>query len=202
MFVAVWPDDSTRERLSALRLGPIEALRVVEPRQWHVTLRFLGDVDPGLVPVLVAALETGAGELPDSIRCEIGPTTAWFGGDRVLQVPVAGLEGAAVAVHDATVPIVSQANPGDEARFTGHLTLARSKRRRPVASERSALGGIPMTASFAVDSFDLVASLTTKNDSRYKSLERISLPGAAAASAGVEDAARIPSPRVSNTNPP
>lgn len=176
MFVATWPDDSTLGRLSALQLAPLKTLRVVEPSQWHITLRFFGDVDPVLVPALVGALETAAGKLPNSIHCEVGSRTAWFGGARVLQIPVSGLDDAAVAIRDETVTIVPDIGPGG-ARFTGHLTVARSNQRRLAASERSALAGIPFTASFAVDSFDLVASQRSPEGFRYKILEHVPLRG-------------------------
>ncbi len=176
MFVAAWPDDSTLERLSALQLRPVDALTLVEPGQWHVTLRFLGDVDPDLVPTLIGALETAAGKLPDSICCEVGPKAAWFGGDRVLQIAVSGLDEAAAAIRDATVSVVPEMSPG-EAQFTGHLTVARSKRRRLTDSERSALAGIPFAASFETDSFDLVASQPGTGGSRYTTLARLSLQG-------------------------
>jgi 2'-5' RNA ligase len=179
MFVAVWPDDSTLRRLSALPLGPTESLRLVKPGRWHLTLRFLGDVDPVLVPTLVAALEVAAATLPDPIRCEVGPKTAWFGGDRVLQIPVSGLDQAATAIRDATVPVVPDMNPG-EPRFTGHLTVARSKRRRLTASERSVLAGIPFATSFAVDSFDLVASQPSTGGNRYTTLGSMQVPREAA----------------------
>lgn len=176
LFVAVWPDSSTLGRLAALQLGSVDALRLVKPGEWHITLRFLGDVDPVLVPSLVDALETATGTLPDFVHCELGPSTAWFAGDRVLQIPVSGLDQAAVAIRDATVPVVPDVNPVN-ARFLGHLTVARSKLRRLSASERSALAGIPFAASFEADSFDLVGSQPGTKGSRYTTLERVSLRG-------------------------
>jgi 2'-5' RNA ligase len=174
LFVAVWPDDSTRERLSGLELGRTEGLRLVRPGQWHVTLRFLGEVDGGLVPVLVGALRTAATKLPDSIHCGVGPATAWFSHDRVLQIPVSGLDEAADAVHHATLPVVPDAARG-EPPFTGHLTVARSRPRRPALSEITALAGIPISSSFAIDSFDLVVSQPSPEGSRFSTLERLSL---------------------------
>jgi 2'-5' RNA ligase len=174
MFVAARPDDSTLERLSELALGPMEDLRPVSPGEWHITLRFLGDVDAGLAPVLVDALGVAAGTLPDSIHCEVGPGTAWFGGDRVLQIPVSGLEGAADAVRSATLPVVPDANHG-EPRFTGHITLARSRRDRLDASARAALAGIPFGAAFDVECLDLVGSQLSTEGARYTTLARLSL---------------------------
>jgi len=174
MFVAARPDDSTLERLSVLDLGPTQGLRPVRPGEWHITLRFLGDVDVGLVPALVGALGVAAGALPDSIRCRVGPGTAWFGGDRVLQIPVSGLDGAADAVRSATLPVVPDADD-DEPRFTGHITVARSRRHRLDARARAALAGIPFAASFDVDRLELVGSELSPEGARYTTLARVFL---------------------------
>jgi 2'-5' RNA ligase len=174
MFVAVWPDGLTLERLSGLELEPAQGLRLVEPGEWHVTLRFLGEVGADRVPDLVGALRTAAKELPDSIHCRVGPATAWPGGDRVLQIPVSGLDEVAPAVEDATRPIVPDGG-GGKPRFIGHLTVARSKRRRPAASERACLGGIPFASSFEVGFFDLVVSQRSPERPRYVTVESMSL---------------------------
>jgi 2'-5' RNA ligase len=176
MFVAAWPDDTTLKRLSLLELGPAQGLTLVRPGQWHITLRFLGDVDDHLVPALVDALGAAAGNLAGPVHCEVGPRTAWFNGERVLQIPVAGLDEAADAVRSATVPVVPDTNHGD-APFTGHLTIARSKGRRLNGSARAPLAGIPFFATFDVDCLDLVASRSSTEGHRYTTLARVPLPG-------------------------
>jgi 2'-5' RNA ligase len=175
MFVAAWPDEATRRRLSQLDLGPTEGLRVVGPGQWHITLRFLGEVGGERVPALVEALGAAAAELPGALPCQVGPGTAWFGGDRVLQIPVSGLEQAADAIRAATLSVVPDPRPGP-APFTGHLTVARSRRRLD-ASARTGLAGIPFASSFPVDRFDLVASQLTPEGPRYTVMARIPLRG-------------------------
>jgi 2'-5' RNA ligase len=176
LFVAVLPDRATLTLLSALDLGSGHGLRVVGPEQWHVTLRFLGEVEDDRVPELSDALGRAAADLPGFLQCRLGPTTAWFSGDRVLQIPVVGLDELAGAVRVATLPVVPDA--GDRApAFQGHLTLARSKGRRDGASERRALAGIPVAAAFEVRSFDLVASRLTDVGPRYTPLASFTLPG-------------------------
>lgn len=174
IFVAVWPDDSTLKRLNLLELAPVQGLRLVRPGRWHITLRFLGEVEEDLVPALVDALGDAAENMAGPLRCEVGPGTAWFSGERVLQIPVAGLDEGAEAVRRATLPLVPDSNHG-EARFTGHLTVARSKQHRLDASARAALAGVPFAASFDVNSFDLVASLLSSEGPRYTTLARVPL---------------------------
>jgi 2'-5' RNA ligase len=174
MFVAVWPDEPTRSRLSGLDLGSGRGLRVVGPEQWHITLRFLGQVEDDMVPELSDALGRVAAGMPGAVRCGLGPSTAWFSGDRVLRIPVEGLDELAGAVRLATRPVVADA--GDRApAFHGHLTVARSKGRRDDASERRSLAGIRFAGAFDVSSFDLVASRRSDDGPRYTRLASFKL---------------------------
>jgi 2'-5' RNA ligase len=158
-----------------LELGTGHGLRVVGPEQWHITLRFLGEVEDAIVPELSDALRRAAAELAGAARCRLGPETAWFSGDRVLQIPVEGLDELAGAVRVATLPVVPEA--GDRApAFRGHLTVARSKGRRDGAAERRALAGISFDAAFDAGSFDLVASRLTDEGPRYTPLASFTLP--------------------------
>ncbi len=174
MFVAVWPDEVTLERLSLFDLGHAPGLRLVRRGQWHVTLRFFGDVDESLVPALVGALEGAAASMAPPVHCELGPKTAWFGRQRVLHIPVAGLDQAAEAVRAATLPFVPGSGDG-EPPFTGHLTIARSNRRRPGASAPATLAGLRFVASFDVEYIELVASQLSTGGPRYTTLARVRL---------------------------
>ena len=86
--------------------------------QWHVTLRFLGEVaDP--VPV-VAALDAA----PRRLRGHAGACGGRLGRG-VVMVPVGGLEALAGEVAAATAAI---GRPPERRPFAGHLTLARVRR--------------------------------------------------------------------------
>jgi 2'-5' RNA ligase len=174
MFVAAWPDGETKERLSTLDLDGEKGLRPVGPERWHVTLRFLGEVDEALVPALTGGLTRSLADVPGPARCTLGPATAWFTGVRVLQVPAAGLEAVAAAVRAATVPIVAEAARG-EPPFNGHLTLARAKGRRRADPSARALAGIPFDARFPVEHVDLVVSTPSPRGHFYTTVAEASL---------------------------
>jgi RNA 2',3'-cyclic 3'-phosphodiesterase len=159
LFVAAWPDDDTRRRLSGLELelGKSKGLRFVGASRWHVTLRFLGDLDASVVGPLGDALVSCGSAFRGPIECRLGPGTGWFTGVRVLHLPAAGLDGVAAAVRAATLPIVPEARGGGEA-FNGHLTLARAKGRRLSVAALGEMSSVPFESSFPVTHVDLVSS--------------------------------------------
>jgi 2'-5' RNA ligase len=176
LFVAVWPDAETRRRLSGLELelGRTKGLRFVGPERWHVTLRFLGEVDDNAVDPLGEALVSAAAAFSGPLQCRLGPGTGWFTGVRVLHLPAAGLDGLAAAVREATLPIVGE--PGEpEPSFNGHLTLARSKGRRLGVAALGEMAGIPFEAAFPVTSVDLVSSQPSPQGHRYATVVRAPL---------------------------
>jgi 2'-5' RNA ligase len=176
LFVAVWPDDETRRRLGGLQLelGRTRGLRFVGPERWHITLRFLGEVDEARVEPLIHALLDCGAAFPRPTVCRLGPGTGWFTGVRVLQLPAAGLDGLAAAVRAATLPLVP--DPADpEPAFNGHLTIARSKGRRLGVAALGDMSGIPFEAAFEVSAMDLVGSQPTPQGHVYTTLVRAPL---------------------------
>ena len=145
MFIAVWPPDAIVEVLHALPRPQHPDVRWTLPDQWHVTLRFLGEVDE--VPVLPAALPPA--------EAVLGPATRRIN-RQVLMVPVAGLDELAGTV-------------GGGERFTGHLTLARARGRAAVPS---ALARVPLEGRWRVDEVTVVRSHLGRGPARYEILER------------------------------
>jgi len=174
LFVAVWPDDATRRALDGLGVRRAAGLRVVPPDQWHVTLRFLGEVDPAIVPEVTTTLASAAAGSA-AVVARVGPATGWLGRGAVLYVPVGGLEPLAARVRAESAAVVPL-SPADEAPFTGHLTLARANRRRRLPAEaRRALAGAELAAEFAVEAIDLVESVLGSGGPRYHVRARIPL---------------------------
>jgi 2'-5' RNA ligase len=173
LFVAVRPPESVIELLLGMDRPESQRLRWTSEPQWHVTVRFLGEVDePGPVTDALGTvperLRAGGGA---EVRAVLGPTTAWFPGRQVLQVPVAGLDGLAREVGAVTAAWGAP----DDLRFSGHLTLARAQRRVPGPA---GLAGASLAASWRVRGFELVSSVLGRGGSRYETLATVALDGA------------------------
>ena len=166
LFVALWPPEDVLDRVAALDRPAVPGLRWTARGQWHVTLRFLGPVDD--VGAVITAL-AGVEAPPASAR--LGPTVGRFG-QRILHVPVAGLEAVAEAVMAATAGLGRQ--PEDRA-FAGHLTLARVNKGARVDLRR--LAGTPLEGTWEVGETCLVESRLSPAGARYEVVARFSLAG-------------------------
>ena len=118
----------------------VDGLRWTKPERLHVTLRFLGQCDETEVRDALAATN-----LPEA-RATLGPRVKRLGRG-VLMVPVRGLDDLTAGVEAAIAPL---GLPPLDHPFTGHLTVARFKR-KPPSGYRS-----PLEASFPVKEIALV----------------------------------------------
>lgn len=157
LFVAVTPPDTVLDAVARLRRPARPGVRWTTREQWHVTLRFLGEVDDP-APV-VAALDRAV--LP-AAEARIGPRVGLLGRG-VVMLPVAGLDGLAAAVVAATAGI---GEPVGDRPFRGHLTLARVRRG---GSARGLLGE-ELDRTFAVREVALVRSHLGAGPARYEVL--------------------------------
>lgn len=176
LFVAVWPPDDVIDLISALPRPEFPGLRWSPRLQWHVTLRFLGEVEhaDGLAQAL--------GQLSGSgiAKAVLGPSTAWFPGRRVLQVPVDGLDDLERLVNEAIAHVVDwrSAPVEPEAGFRGHLTLARVRGRSRIDREHARqVEGVPIRAEWDVPQVSLVASTLRSDGARYSDVVTVDLGG-------------------------
>jgi 2'-5' RNA ligase len=164
LFVAVWPPDDVLDLIASMPRPDVEGLRWTTPDQWHVTLRFFGSVE---LEAASAALRTASAP---ATTAELGPATGRFG-ERVMHVPVGGLEQVAKAVVRATKKV---GKPPEPRRFSGHLTLARARDRRRGVDLRS-LVGMAISASWPVTEVCLVESQLSSKGASYEVVETVLL---------------------------
>ncbi|MDQ1418711.1 MAG: hypothetical protein QOJ52_673 [Acidimicrobiaceae bacterium] len=170
LFVAAWPPPAVVEQLARLSRPERPGLRWTTEDQWHVTVRFLGEV----ASVEVEGVKAALGRLGPGGR--VGPVTATAGpalerlGPSVLSLPVAGLDEVAAAVSDLTA---GYGQPVGDRPFRGHLTIARAARgvdpRPPVP--------VLFAATWEIAEVTLVASTLHPAGARYEVIARYRLGG-------------------------
>jgi RNA 2',3'-cyclic 3'-phosphodiesterase len=183
-FVALGLPASVRaaigERIAASRADAPVGLRWGDAGQAHLTLAFLGDLDPAAVEsaercVRAVAAQArpfhaalhGAGAFPDALRARV----LWLGWGEGAAAVAALHARLAVALRAAGVPVEAR-------RFTPHVTLARS---RSGVDARRALERLADWRSerWRVGSVDLMASTLTAAGARHRLLARAPLGPAA-----------------------
>jgi RNA 2',3'-cyclic 3'-phosphodiesterase len=171
LFVAVSLPSDVTELVRDLPRPDLASLRWTTEDQWHITLRFLGEVEEpsavteALKEVPAALRDAGT----DEVEAYLGAVTAWFRGRRILHVPVAGLEELARTVASATA---SWGEGSEEPPFAGHLTLARVRRN---GTGPANLAGTPISAEWRVDEILLMSSTLAPGGSRYGLVAQVPL---------------------------
>src|SRR5580700_3143236 len=89
-FVAVLPAPDVVEALAALPRPETAGLRWSSREQWHVTLRFFGDIDAQAVTSTSAVLSVAADRAGEAPLAKGGPRTRLLGSGLVIW-PVDGL---------------------------------------------------------------------------------------------------------------
>lgn len=124
-FFALWPDDSTRERLAAAARGVSHHGRPVEPGNFHLTLVFLG----GISKERVQELLQGASELHYPSFTLNLDRAGWWGGPRVLWLAPTLIPDRLTRLVNGLSDLAHRAGIVlDERPYNPHLTIARKVR--------------------------------------------------------------------------
>ncbi len=175
MFVAVpvpaWVREDLEEAVDPLRSAHPE-LRWVAPESWHLTLLFLGDVSPALVPRVAGALAGSVAQVTTP-RIRLDGTAGRFG-RRVLWAGIAAdedLDALAGSVRAALAPLGFE----DDKEFSAHLTLARAPKDGTVpAAAVEAYHG--PTSSWRVEQLNLMRSVRKPGGAVHETVATWPLP--------------------------
>jgi 2'-5' RNA ligase len=174
LFIAVWPPEEVIDLLSRLPRSDVSSIRWTTKEQWHSTLAFLGEVPDADGACAALAILGGSGVA----EAVLGPSVAWFRGNRVLQVPVSGLEDLSARAERAIAKgaaFTKNTMPSNSS-FKGHLTVARVRGRRPIDRPLAAqLAGGAIEARWDVTQVSLVRSELHPDGSRYSNLFTVDL---------------------------
>lgn len=171
-FVAAFLSTDIVAGLENLPRPHLAGLRWTGAAQWHVTLRFLGQISPHEATEVVDAIRAGAAAAGPGLSAlaEGGPTTRLLGPGLVIW-PVAGLDRVAGLVRWATA---GHGQPPDDRPFLGHVTLARAQRGTDLRPHADRLR-LPLAARWPVSSVELVQSHLHPHGARYKTVARVPL---------------------------
>lgn len=167
LFVGIDPPPETKLALSTIAAG-LPGVRWVDPGNYHVTLRFIGEVDEAMAAEIDAELA--------SVRARrLGLRIAGvdlFGTEDKPRILYAGVERtpALAELRDKVGTALGRAGVPPEGRvFTPHVTLANIRAGRLADLghylEQHNLLRLP---EIAVDRFQLVQSYLTKSGSIYE----------------------------------
>ena len=149
-----------------------DAVRWVRPEGYHLTLRFLGNVETQRLSELVKGVAEALSESSpfDAVLGE--PVAFPERRPRVVALeaqPTEALAGLALCVEEGVVAI---GLPPEKRRFKAHLTLGRVRNRRIPSLEGV---GAPQPGGFPVQEVVLYRSDLQRDGARYTVLERIAL---------------------------
>ena len=183
LFAGIALPADVRERLGGL-CGSLAGARWVAAENMHVTLRFIGDVDPAAGDDVHAALS--AVEAPAFALRLAG--IGCFGSGRRVRAIWAGIEKSPSLDHlaDKVESAIARAGFEPEGRkFMGHVTLARLKA-VPAAKIVGYLEshGAFAAGPFSVESFALFRSDLSKDGPVYERVSDYALAAAQPSSAG------------------
>ncbi|MBS3760331.1 RNA 2',3'-cyclic phosphodiesterase [Halodesulfurarchaeum sp.] len=155
-------------------------LDFVDPEQAHVTMKFLGDIDPGRVDDIADALDRAVAE------ADVDPFEATFEGLGVfpsieyINVLWLGVGKGTDSLVDLQAPIEDQlvglGFDAEDHEFTPHVTLARMKHAggKELVQERVRTTD-PTVGTMTVDEVRLKESTLTDDGPEYETVHGVSL---------------------------
>jgi RNA 2',3'-cyclic 3'-phosphodiesterase len=174
-FVAVLLPDRVRAGLAAVSAelrGQTRGLTWVPEDNLHLTLRFLGEIEPATLDRVQGAVVAAA--------AAVAPFTVNLGGlggfpagraPRVLWASVStGGEGIEALFGGLEAELVARGIPGETRAFHPHVTLARARDPRGAKELLSVLGAGPAFGEVRVEALHLMRSELSPRGARYSAL--------------------------------
>jgi len=166
LFAALALPDAVRERLALVR-APLPGARWAPPENMHVTLRFIGEVEPAVATEIDTLLSRIAAPAFDIRLAGLGT----FGSRGRVRALWAGVEKSEPLAHlQAKIETACglAGLPPESRKFHAHITLARCKNAReaPAAEFVVTYEGFGLPA-IPVDAFTLYSSRMGRSGAVY-----------------------------------
>ena len=158
------------------RLPRETPVRWVKPHGYHLTLRFLGEVDPGLLDPLAETLERAVGlSEAFALRLSVLGCFPHARRARVLWIGATkGVEPMGALASNLNAELVPLGFPPERKRFKPHLTMGRLKRPARVAEWPGEVGPYDLEVRRAV----LYKSTLHPTGATYEEMSSTTLAGA------------------------
>ncbi|MGI0149880.1 MAG: RNA 2',3'-cyclic phosphodiesterase [Thermoplasmata archaeon] len=156
------------------------SLKVVNTKQLHLTVKFLGDTEEGLVPEIVTAMREAAADVrPFEIRVRGTGAFPSLARMNVIWVGVEGAEPIARIAELLEASLEPLGFPREDRPWKAHVTLARVKGRQDLDRVRRILEAHATEAfgAHVVDAIHLKKSVLTPQGAQYSVLETVRFGG-------------------------
>lgn len=183
LFVSVDLPDALADDIAAVQadLEPAAGIRLTDPTQAHVTLKFLGEVEPHALDELESAIATGvdrAGQPAFEATVEgigVFPELSYI---RVVWLGVGAGAGAISALHTGVEgELVERGYPPADHAFTPHITIARMEHAGgKELVQQVVTAADPTIGQMTVEEVCLTESTLTPDGPVYETVKRFPLP--------------------------
>ena len=181
-FIAIEMDKAVVEKLEAIRhrLQKADAdVKWVEPENSHLTIKFIGEIDPAKVDAIKAEMQQAAVTVkPFELAVHTAGSFPKGRPPRVLWVGVHDASGSLARLHAELENGLAKLGIEPEGReFAGHLTLGRVRSRKNVRklAEMLAAENPAELGSSHVDGLTLFESKLDARGPKYTALAHIQL---------------------------
>lgn len=182
LFVSIDLPDHLTAPLAELQTAfePADGLRLVDPEQAHITLKFLGETDPDRLDTVIDRLNAAVA------AASVGPFDASVEGLGVfpemqyIRVVWVGIDDGAdqmVRLHESIESaMIELGYDAASHAFTPHITLGRMKHAGGKSLvQRLVRDREPMLGTMHVDSISLTESTRTPDGPTYETVETFSI---------------------------
>ncbi len=155
-------------------------LKVVSVDHLHLTLKFLGDTEEGLVPEIVSAIrEASAGKAPFTIRVRGTGAFPNLSRPKVLWVGIEGGEPLGHMAKSLNENLAPLGFPREERAWSPHITLARVRGPRDLARAQALLRehADDLFADVRVEEVCLKKSVLRPQGPEYSTVDAVRLEG-------------------------
>lgn len=179
-FLAVIPPRAARDTIEAIR-DPLRELapagRWVHPSLWHMTLKFLGEVEDDLVPAVADLAANVAGET-QAFEMTMQGLGFYPNAERPRVLWVGSSQGTAefeALSRSLDVGLDGLGFEPEEKDQTSHLTLARFRDPSESRAIREQVGDTGPIVTFEVDEIVLMKSVLRPRGPDYTVVEKLAL---------------------------